>query len=53
MRMHKCFQIVFSSSASIYGFNEDGLVDENSNVNPINTYSKTKLIVENIFKSNF
>ena len=53
MRMHECFQIVFSSSASIYGFNEDGLVDENSNVNPINTYAKTKLIVENILNQVF
>tara|TARA_B100000073_G_scaffold82687_1_gene63312 strand:+ start:62725 stop:63780 length:1056 start_codon:yes stop_codon:yes gene_type:complete len=47
MQKHKCFQIVFSSSASIYGFSDVSLVDENSKINPINTYSKTKVAVEN------
>ena len=53
MMRHRCFQIVFSSSASIYGLNEDGFVDENSNLNPINTYAKTKLTVESILNQIF
>tara|TARA_B100001989_G_scaffold3713_1_gene2527 strand:+ start:76547 stop:77602 length:1056 start_codon:yes stop_codon:yes gene_type:complete len=53
MQRHKCFQIVFSSSASIYGFSEDCLVDENSKINPINTYSKTKVAVENFLNQIF
>ena len=53
MRRHECFQIVFSSSASIYGIHDDGLVDESSNVNPINTYANTKLTVENFLNQIF
>ena len=53
MRRHECFQIVFSSSASIYGIHDDGLVDESSNINPINTYANTKLTVENFLNQIF
>lgn len=53
MQKHKCFQIVFSSSASIYGVSNYSLVDENSKINPINTYSKTKAAVENFLNQIF
>ena len=53
MKKNECFQIVFSSSASIYGLSNNSLVDENSKINPINTYAKTKVAVENFLNQIF
>ncbi len=56
MKKNDCKTIVFSSSASIYGFSNKFLIDENSDINPINPYGTTKMVIEqflhNIFKSN-
>jgi len=40
-------KIVFSSSAAVYGMC-DGVIDENSSLNPINFYGYTKLAMEEI-----
>ena len=55
MKKYECFQIVFSSSASIYGVSDDNSLKENAKINPTNTYAKTKVAVEeflyDVFKS--
>lgn len=42
-------RIIFCSSASCYGV-KDGISDENSELNPISLYAKTKIEAENILK---
>ncbi len=55
MNKYKCRNIVFSSTATIYGVNDCKPLKENFKNNPINTYGETKYSVEkmlnNIFKS--
>lgn len=52
MNEHKCYKIVFSSSASIYG-NRLGhsLFKECDDINPINPYSQTKDTIEKMLKN--
>ncbi|MCX7833029.1 MAG: UDP-glucose 4-epimerase GalE [Ignavibacteria bacterium] len=40
-------KFIFSSTCSVYGNPEKIPIDENAQVNPINPYAKTKLLVEN------
>lgn len=51
-----CNNIVFSSSAAIYGEKSNKLVDENASTNPLNPYAFSKKVSEellfNVFKSN-
>ena len=42
--------IIFSSSASIFGISSDNVINENTTKNPINPYGKSKLMVENILQ---
>tara|TARA_Y200000002_G_scaffold337077_1_gene305623 strand:- start:368 stop:1351 length:984 start_codon:yes stop_codon:yes gene_type:complete len=42
--------IIFSSSASIFGLANSSKVDENHSKNPINPYGKTKLIFEEMLR---
>lgn len=42
--------IVFSSTAAVYGECEDEILNENSTLGPINAYGKSKLMVENILQ---
>jgi UDP-glucose 4-epimerase len=44
----KCRQIVFSSSATVYGEPEYLLLDEAHPTNPVNPYGRTKLMAEQI-----
>ncbi len=44
----KCNNIVFSSSATVYGIPEYLPYDEMHPTNPVNPYGKSKLIIENI-----
>ena len=53
MEKYACFTIVFSSSATVYGVNDDNLITELSEVKPINPYGRTKLIIENVLKDLF
>jgi UDP-glucose 4-epimerase len=41
---------IFSSSSCVYGNRDDSATEEDTNLQPINTYGKTKLYVENILK---
>ena len=50
MAMSGVKNIVFSSSATVYGDHINNQFDENTPTNPINVYGKTKLIVENILR---
>jgi UDP-glucose 4-epimerase len=45
-----CNNIVFSSSATVYGNPEYLPYDEKHPTNPVNPYGRTKLIIENIIK---
>ena len=46
-----CTNIVFSSSATIYGYQKSkSPINENAEIKPINTYGKTK-VIENILES--
>ena len=48
MNRYKCRTIVFSSSATIYGFLNDKPIKENTKINPINPYGRTKVVIENL-----
>ena len=48
MNRYKCRKIVFSSSATIYGNSADIPLKENSEINPINTYGRTKVVIEEL-----
>ena len=48
MEKYECRNIIFSSSATIYGLQENGLINEGSKINPINPYGQTKLTIENL-----
>lgn len=47
---HNIKNIIFSSSASIFGLINNSRVDENHPKKPINPYGKTKLIIEEMLK---
>ena len=51
-----CYNLIFSSSASVYKINKNAKLSENNLLGPINPYGNTKLciekILEDIFKSN-
>ena len=53
MQLFDCKTLVFSSSATVYGLNFDFPFSENSKLNPINPYGKTKVAIEEILKSLF
>lgn len=42
--------IIIPSSAYVYGTPENGILSENSKLNPVNAYGKSKLIMENLSK---
>ena len=56
MNNNNCKLLVFSSSATIYGFSENYKIDENSFKEPKNPYGSTKFVIEyflnELFKSN-
>ena len=53
MQKYNCKNIVFSSSATLYGNSIKKLISENEKLNPCNTYGKTKLAIENILNELF
>ena len=53
MEEYNCKNIVFSSSATIYGNTIQDYVNENIEIKPINPYGKTKAAVENKLKDIF
>ena len=48
MEENNCNTIVFSSSATIYGLSNKEFIKENSLIEPINPYGKTKATIEQI-----
>ncbi len=48
MHRYKCKTIVYSSSATIYGFSNDITIKENTEIKPNNPYGRTKVAVENL-----
>ena len=48
MTKAECSNIIFSSSAAVYGKPEYLPYDEEHPTNPVNPYGRTKLIIENI-----
>ena len=48
MSENNCTTIVFSSSATVYGNTSDSLIEESSQIKPINPYGSTKYAVENL-----
>jgi UDP-glucose 4-epimerase len=50
MTRANCNNIVFSSSATVYGIPEYLPYDEEHPTNPVNPYGRSKLIIENIIK---
>ena len=53
MKKHKCFSIIFSSSASVYKTNKYRLLNEKDLLKPSSPYGKTKLAIEEILKDLF
>ncbi|TQS39990.1 UDP-glucose 4-epimerase GalE [Cryptosporangium phraense] len=45
-----CERLIFSSSASMYGTEDDFSVDENSVIDPQSPYATTKVMVENVLR---
>ncbi|NNC12959.1 UDP-glucose 4-epimerase GalE [Planctomonas sp. JC2975] len=45
-----CTRLVFSSSASIYRPDDDFTVDENSSIEPLSPYARTKAIIEEMLE---
>ena len=50
MDLSGCKEIIFSSSATVYGVPEYFPVDENHKCDPINTYGRTKYFIEHMIK---
>lgn len=50
MAQENSCKFIFASSCSVYGANQ-GILNENSKLNPISVYAKTKLYSENFIKS--
>lgn len=48
MKLKNCKTIVFSSSAAVYGLNQEQLITEDQILKPINPYGLTKLSVEKL-----
>ena len=48
MDENDCRTLVFSSSATVYGFSEKYLINENEKLGPINPYGNTKYVIEKL-----
>ena len=53
MDLFNCNNIIFSSSATIYGLNKPEPVKENTPIDPINPYGSTKATIEKFLKDLF
>tara|TARA_B100000073_G_scaffold346278_1_gene357307 strand:- start:3025 stop:4077 length:1053 start_codon:yes stop_codon:yes gene_type:complete len=53
MIKNKCFNIVFSSSATVYGDATNNLFDEKYSISPVNPYGFTKATIEKILENIF
>ena len=53
MHKNKCFNIVFSSSATVYGDSTNSNFDEKFSISPVNPYGFTKATIEKILENIF
>ncbi len=53
LRKYKCYNFVFSSSATIYKTNDYEILSENSEISPVNPYGNTKYAIEILLKDFF
>ena len=53
MEQNNCKTIVFSSSATIYGYAGDKNIDEATQISPINPYGSTKVVIEYLLNDIF
>ena len=53
MNRYDCKTIVFSSSATIYGLTNNEPLAEDTDINPINPYGRTKAVIEQILNDLF
>ena len=53
MEKFNCDKLVFSSTAALYGITNKELIDENSEIRPINPYGNSKFAVETILNDFF
>ena len=51
MRVYGCFSLIFSSSATVYGRQENMPIKEDSALQTTNPYGHTKLIIEDILRA--
>ena len=50
MEKHGCKKLVFSSSATVYGFQEVMPITENASLSATNPYGRTKLMIEDMLR---
>ncbi|MBC69630.1 UDP-glucose 4-epimerase GalE [Acinetobacter sp.] len=48
MEKFECNNLIFSSSATVYGHVDNAPISEDSNIDPINPYGKTKAYIESL-----
>tara|TARA_Y100001968_G_scaffold257763_1_gene244581 strand:- start:95 stop:1156 length:1062 start_codon:yes stop_codon:yes gene_type:complete len=53
MEAFECYNLIFSSSATIYGYSDTLFLNEESEVNPINPYGTTKSSIEKLLNDLF
>ena len=53
MEYNKCFEFIFSSSATVYDPLASSPINENCKINPSNPYGETKAEIENILMDKF
>ena len=53
MDRYQCRNIIFSSSATIYGFSNNIPFKENIEIKPINPYGRTKVVIEQILNDTY
>ncbi len=53
MEKFECRTLIFSSSATVYGYSKEFLITESASINPKNPYGYTKAAIENFLKNIF
>lgn len=48
MKQYKCSNLIFSSSATVYGLADQVPIEEDAKICPINAYGRTKVMIEDI-----
>ena len=51
MEKYECKTLIFSSSATIYGFSKEAFISEYAEIKPINPYGETKVAIEELLSN--